>query len=191
MSHKLFKHIAEFAEVTESDFAVILPYFRPQGFSKKEHLMSNGDKCQYNYFVLEGCLQLFFTDPQSNNKTIQFALENWWITDILAYLNQARTEFTIQAVEPTKVLRISFEQQEEVMTKFPELEKYFRVVYQIGYGASQVRFRLYAGFSKEERYFNFVNRFPEFAQRVPQYLIASFLDLTPEYVSQLRAKKLS
>ncbi len=134
---------------------------------------------------------MFFINDQGVERTIQFAIENWWITDPLAFLNEETTTFQIQALERTEVLAISKAQQEKLLLEYPQLERYFRTIYQISYGASLRKMKYLYGFSKEEIYFHFVTHFPEFAQRVPQYVIASFLDLTPEYVSEIRRKKRS
>ncbi len=134
---------------------------------------------------------MFFIDDKGTGRTVQFAIENWWLTDNLAFLNKQKSDFIIQAVEHSKILSISFEQQEKLLNEFPKLEKYFRSIYQIAYGASMFRLKYIFGFSKEERYFHFIEKHPQFAQRVPQYLIASFLGLTPEYVSEIRVKHFS
>jgi len=191
MLQNLYKHIAQYTSVSEGEFEEVQSFFKQKRISKKENLIVSGDRCRYNFFVIEGCLQMFFIDDGGTTKTVQFAIENWWMTDNLAFLKKQKTDFTIQAVESSLVLCISYDQQEKLLAKFPQLERYFRMMYQISSGASLIRFKLFSGFSKEERYFNFINRFPQFNQRIPQYLIASYLDLTPEYVSQLRAKMLS
>lgn len=134
---------------------------------------------------------MYFISNKGTERTIQFAIENWWMADCLAYHNQTVTGFYIQAVENTHVLSITYNKQKELLSKFPKLEKYFRVIYQISYGASLMRIKYLYDFSKEDIYFHFTKNFPEFAQRVPQYLIASFLGLTPEYVSEIRNKKRS
>lgn len=189
MSEQLYKHISNYVNISEDEFDKIQKYFNHHTYKKKENLITSGDKCAYNYFVIAGCLQLYYMDEKGTNRTVQFALENWWMTDNLAFIKQQKTDFTIQAVETSSVLSISFEQQENLLAHFPQLEKYFRCIYQVAYGASMVRLKYVYGFSKEERYFHFINHFPEFAQRVPQYLMASFLGLTPEYVSEIRAKR--
>ena len=113
------------------------------------------------------------------------------MTDFLAYQNKTRTGFYIQAVENTQLLAISYQDHERLLAEFPILERYFRMVYQIAYGSSLMKMKYLFNYSKEELYFHFTDHFPEFAQRVPQYLIASFLGHTPEYVSEIRAKKRS
>src|SRR5690606_6104888 len=114
-------------------------------------------------------------------QTLEFAIETWWITDNMAYEHQQATEFYIQAVEPSEVLYITQGNQEKLLHTFPEMERYFRFVYQRAYAAAQMRIKFLYSLSKDAFYFHMLERHPEFVQRVPQYLIASFLGFTPEY----------
>ncbi len=188
---RLFKHINQYARISVDQLEQVQSYFKTETFKKKENILEIGHKSKRNYFVLSGCLQMFSVDEKGKERTIQFALENWWMTDNLAFMHQDATHFCIQAIEATEVLSISFEDQEKLLYQFPQVERYFRNVYQIAYGAAMQRMNIVFSFSKEERYFHFIESFPVFAQRVPQYLLASFLGLTPEYVSELRKKKRS
>jgi len=191
MSEQFFAHINQFVAVSKEDFQRIITFFEFQNVSKKQVLIQAGSSSTHNYFVLKGCLHMYFTNEKGVERTVQFAIDDWWMTDCLAYLNQTKTEFSIQAVEDTQLLSISFSEQERLLQDFPLLERYFRIMYQIGYGSSLRKMKHLFDFSKEEIYLHFTEHFPDFAQRVPQYLIASFLGLTPEYVSEIRAKKRS
>lgn len=191
MSLQFFKHLNQYTEVKSQEFQKILSYFEPRCFHKKEIIAEAGRKCQHHYYVLTGCLQMFFINEKGSEQTVQFAIENWWMTDYLAFHKQCVSDFYIQAIEATQLLVISHTQQEQLLTQFPQLERYFRIIHQISYGAALMRIKYSYNFSKEGIYFHFTQHFPEFAQRVPQYLIASFLGLTPEYVSEIRKKKRS
>jgi CRP-like cAMP-binding protein len=109
----------------------------------------------------------------------------------MAFQTSSAAQFSIRAVEKTELLCISAENQRELLRQVPELNAYFHLVFQRAYAASQVRFRLMFEYSKEELYRHFYQLFPEFIQRVPQYLLASFLGLTPEYLSEIRKKHVS
>ena len=124
-------------------------------------------------------------------QTTEFAIETWWITDNIAYEHKLPTSFYIQAVEKSEVLYISQENQEKLVEQFPIMERYFRFIYQRAYSASQMRIKYLYSLSKEEFYHQLVSKQPEFVQRVPQYLIASFLGFTPEYLSEIRKKNIS
>jgi CRP-like cAMP-binding protein len=120
-----------------------------------------------------------------------FAIENWWISDFTAFQHCSTAQFSIRAVETTEVLCITADRQRELLTKLPELNEYFHLVFQKAYAASQMRFRFLYELSKEELYHHFNQHFPAFIQRVPQYLLASFLGFTPEYLSEIRQKYIS
>lgn len=191
MPKQLFRHFNKYVALTEDDFQKMFRYFELRTVKKKEILVEAGSICRGNHFVLDGCLHMFFANDKGVERTVQFAIENWWMTDNLAYHNQTVTDFSIQAVENTRLLTITHGKQELLLKEFPQLEKYFRIIYQISYGSALVKMKYLTDLSKEKIYFQFTEQFPQFAQRVPQYLIASFLGLTPEYVSEIRAKKRS
>jgi len=189
--HPLLIHMRKFVSLEDADFPKVLSYFDELDLNKKDLIMQAGNLCSHTYFVMEGCLHMYFTSKKGTERTVQFALEGWWLTDFLAHHNRTNTDFNMQAVENTKVLSITYGKQEQLYREFPILERYFRIIHQIGYGASLHKMKHLYDLSKEDIYLQFTEHFPEFAQRVPQYLIASFLGLTPEYVSEIRAKKRS
>lgn len=191
MPKQFFDHLNQFISISEAEFEEIVPFFKLKNVNKKQAILEAGTTCTQIHFVLNGCLNMFFITDRGTERTVQFAIENWWLTDFLAFQNKSITEFNIQAVEASRLLSISRDKLEELLLKFPKLEKYFRTIYQIGYGASLVKMKYLLDFSKEDIYFLFTEQFPEFAQRVPQKLIASYLGLTPEYVSEIRAKRRS
>lgn len=191
MTNHFFEHLNKFVTIKEEDFKKIILFFDIRNLNKKEAIIEATNKCNFNHFVLSGCLQMYFVNNKGVERTIQFAIENWWMTDCLAFYNEGTTDFHIQAVEKSQILSISIDKQKKLLEEFPKLEKYFRSIYQISFGASQMRMKYLYDFSKEEIYFNFIDKYPDFAQRIPQYLLASYLGLTPEYVSKIRNKKRS
>lgn len=189
MTDRFFRHLNQFIDCSEADFTELLPYFTRHRLAKKEQLMQAGRICDHHYFVLKGCLHMYYINEKGVEKTVKLALENWWVTDYLAFRQHQPTDFYIRAVEPSHILAISFEQQAALFAKFPVLESYFRQIYEVGYGASIMRIKFLFDFSKEEMFLRFEEQFPDFVQRVPQYLLASYLGLTPEYLSEIRKKK--
>lgn len=187
----LVSHIRKFVALNDVDAALLFTFFQPKKVKKKETLLETGTICKTNYFVVKGCLRLFFIDEKGIEQTTQFAIENWWLSDYMAFINQQPANFTIQAVENCELLAISYTDQENMFQKLPILERYFRLVYQKSFAASQHRAKYQHTYSKEEQYYHFMKRFPEFIQRVPQYLLASYLGFTPEYLSEIRKKFIS
>lgn len=191
MTERFKQHLDKFITITEAEFLQILPFFQVIELNKKVNLLEAGQICRSNYFVLQGCLRKFFINEKGTEVTTEFAIENWWITDNMAYEHQQQSEFYIQAVEPSQILFIDHDSQEKLLTQNPIMERYFRFIYQRAFAAAQRRIKFMYDYSKEDYYFFFQSKYPEFVQRIPQYLLASFLGLTPEYLSEIRKHKRS
>lgn len=187
----LINHIKTYLALSEKELSEIVLFFDCHSYSKKETLLFAEKQCDKLFFVEKGCLQLYFIDSIGNKKTSQFAIENWWLTDFLAFQHQKKSSFYIETVEKSKLLSISFSKYQELLDKFPKMEKYFRSIYETAYGSALMRLKYANSLSKEEMFFMFRDNFPEFVQRVPQYLLASFLGLTPEYLSEIKRKQFS
>lgn len=185
------QHLQKFINISDEDFLEIMQYFQIKLVAKKENLLEEGQVCRFHYFVLKGMLRKFFITEKGVEQTTEFAIETWWLTDNTAYEHQLPSQHYIQAVEKAEILYISWENQETLVAAFPVMERYFRFVYQRAYAAMQVRVQYIFSLSKEEFYFQLERKHPEFVQRVPQYLIASFLGFTPEYLSEIRKKRIS
>lgn len=186
---ELFKnHIKKFIEINDEEFAEIVGFFKQQPVKKKENLVIEGKVCRYHYFVLKGCLRLFFIKEKGMEQTTEFAIENWWMTDNISYEHRRPSQFYIQAVEDSEVLRIDRDSQEKLVASMPKVERYFRFIYQRAYASSQMRIKYLYDLSKEESFHHLVEHHPDFVQRIPQHLVASYLGFTPEYLSEIRKK---
>jgi CRP/FNR family transcriptional regulator, anaerobic regulatory protein len=191
MSKALQEHISRFIKISEQEHNEIQRYFKAHSFNKKENLHTAGKACKSNYFVEKGCLRMFFINEKGIEQTVQFALENWWLSDYTSFSTQKPSEFYIQAVENSQIISLGHQAQEKMLQELPAMERYFRLIHQRVHAASQYRLKALFSQTREEIYRQFVKQNPEFVQRIPQYLLASFLGFTPEYLSELRARKLS
>jgi CRP-like cAMP-binding protein len=186
---EIFKsHIKKFAEISEEEFADIAGFFKLQQVKKKENLQVEGKICRFHYFVLRGCLRLFFIKEKGIEQTTEFAIETWWMTDNISYEHRRPGQFFIQAVEDSHVLRIDRDAQEKLVASFPLMERYFRFIYQRAYASTQMRMKYLYDLSKEESFHHLVEHHPDFVKRIPQHLVASYLGFTPEYLSEILKK---
>jgi CRP-like cAMP-binding protein len=189
--HPLIQHIKKITASPNLEDDQTLTFFETKTFKKKDILLEEGKRCSSYFFVVKGCLRLFFTDEKGAEQTLQLALENWWMTDIDAFRSQLKSAYTIQALETTEVLAITARNYELMLAKLPVMEKYFRLIYERAYAASLSRIRMISRMPKDEFYDLFQSKYPVFLQRVPQKVLASFLGFTPEYLSELRKKKIN
>lgn len=189
MPHSRFiQHITNYVSLTETDAAFVTQYSKLLSFKKKEYLLKEGQVCKSLYFIEKGCLRLYFVNNKGIEQTTQFAIENWWIADYMSYTNQSSSPFYIQAVESSVICSVEHADQEALIKMVPAMEKYFRLMLQKAFAASQLRIKYLYELSREEGYHHFINAYPDFVQRIPQYMLASYLGFTPEYLSELRKK---
>jgi CRP-like cAMP-binding protein len=152
-------------------------------------ILAQGQICTANYFIVKGCFRMYLNTLDGTEQIIQFGIDNWWITDYTSLDSGKPSLFNIQALEKSSVVVVDKRVQEELFEKIPKLERYFRIILQRAYAASLTRIHYIFNLSGEERYHHFHRLFPEFVQRVPQYMLASYLGFTPEFLSKIRAKK--
>lgn len=188
MNEKVINHIKEFIPIDEDVLNQISKSFEQFECSKRSLVVEEGELCPYIYFVAKGCLRLFYLDDKGVEQTLQFAVENWWMTDINAFHKKTKSSYSVQALEDCVLLRITKDNFDSLLNLHPELEKYFRIIYEKAYSASLFKMKVLR-LSKEEIYTSFTEGFPKFIQRIPQKILASFLGFTPEYLSELRKKK--
>ncbi|MFC3561053.1 Crp/Fnr family transcriptional regulator [Pedobacter jamesrossensis] len=189
MFKALFAHINKFVDLSDAEQEILASLLKSFSIKKKAFVLEQGQVCRANYFVVKGCLRLYFIDIKGVEQTTQFGIENWWITDLTSFLFQNSSEFFIQAAENTEVIAIEQHDYDKMFAKLPKMEKYFRLILQKNHQASQRRIMFLYSFTAEERYRHFNGLFPEFVQRIPQYMLASYLGFTPEFLSKIRAKK--
>lgn len=182
LEHYLKKHV----ELTPQEFEQFYSNFEHISIPKKGFLIHEGEICRHKFFLLEGLVRSYYIDENANEKITQFAIENWWITNLESFVFETPGKTYIQAIEATKVLRIRKEVLEDLYLTIPKLERFFRIITENMLIAIQRRNDFYLQLKSKERYHNLIEKLPDFAQRVPQYMIASYLDITPEYLSELR-----
>jgi CRP/FNR family transcriptional regulator len=185
----LFDHIQKFIKLESSEIDTLKSCLTITPIKRKEHVLKEGQMCNTMYFITKGCARQYIINSKGTEQTLQFAIENWWITDYLSYHNNTPSHFYIQAVENCEVIALEKNTLETLLVQIPKLERYFRVVSQKSFGAAQMRIKFLFTMSAEERYHHFNDLNPEFVQRVPQYMLASYLDFSAEFMSKIRAGK--
>ena len=190
MNSSLITHIRKSIDLNDSEAEMVLSYFDHQTIKKKTLLLEEGQICNKQYFILKGCLRSYIINSKGNEQTLQFGIENWWVTDYISFQSQNASHFFIQAIENSEVISIHKTALEELLSQLPKLERYFKLILQKSFGAAQMRIKYLFTMTAEERYLHFSSSFPEFVQRVPQYMLASYLDFSPEFMSKIRAGKI-
>jgi CRP/FNR family transcriptional regulator len=185
----LITHINRFVPLKEEEIQTITTALRYKKVKKKELLLREQQVCTANYFVLHGCLRMYFIREDGVEQITQFAIENWWLTDFQSLDWRQPSRFHIQAIEATELAILDRDAFTGLCDRLPLIDRYFRLVIQRAFAATQQNlFYIYSS-TGEERYRRFATSFPDFVQRIPQYMVASYLGFTPEFVSKIKTSR--
>ena len=183
---KLLTHIKKGTKLTEAEESLLLSKVNQRTYLKGQYILQSGDICKNQTFIISGKVRTFYLDNNGNEHIIAFGIENWWVGDICSFATQTPAAYNTQCLEKTTVVQISYTNMEELYQELPKLERYFRIIIQSAYGNMSKRLIRNHSMPAKERYLLFINSYPEIAQRVPQYMIASYLGITKEFLSHLR-----
>ncbi|WP_036385329.1 Crp/Fnr family transcriptional regulator [Muricauda sp. MAR_2010_75] len=185
---KLLEHLRETIVLSSSEETTVLDSFKELRLKKKEILLFTGDVSSHMQFIAEGCLRAYYMDETAKEHVVQFGIEGWWVNDLYSYLTQTPAKQFVQALEPTVVLQIHRDALHELYDKVPAMERFYRLKFEKAYVSLQDRTLNAMSKSAEERYLEFRSKYRNIEQRVPQYMVASYLGITPEFLSALRKK---
>lgn len=186
----LFENITRTLDkpVTDAELQGFADLFFEKDLDKKALLAEEGKVCKYLYFILEGSCYSSFTNDKGESNAMQFAIEGYWITDMFSFFTEKPAIYNIELLENSRVLYFNRCHFEEATDKFPFVDRFFRILTQNAYVAQQYRIAKTNSADAEHRYLEFADKYPHFLQRVPQYLIASYLGITPQSLSRIRQK---
>ncbi|WP_421754890.1 Crp/Fnr family transcriptional regulator [Croceimicrobium sp.] len=187
---KLIAHIQDLSPVSDEEIGLIQKAFQEKKLAKKEFILKAGDVSQHMRFIDSGALRTYYLDEEGKEFVQSFGIEGWWLNDLYSYLSQSPATQFIQATEPSVIFQIHRDRLEELFKEVPSMERFFRIKMQSAYQAAQHKNLQVKIESAEERYADFRQRYPQLEQRFPQYMIASYLGLTPEHLSYIRRKAL-
>lgn len=189
--HPLLTHITEQINITETEFAQSLAYFEQVHFKKKALVIRADELVARQFFVVKGCLRSYLLDDQNREHTVQFAIENWWVSDFTAYFTGAKSILYVECLENCELLSIHKNTLEQLYREVPTLEKFFRRKLENAFVSFQKRIISNLYKTAEERYQEFMANYPNIEQRVRNYQIASYLGITPESLSRIRKMRVS
>ena len=188
MSYLLIKNLSKYITLTEEERQIILALFTPKKFRKHQYVLQEGDVTRYETFVVNGLTRTYEVDEKGQEHVVQFGIEDWWIGDLYSFLTETPSRYNIDCLEDTEVLQITKANLELLYQKVPKLERHFRILVQNAYIATTRRVSSTLIKSAAERYEEFLTTYPEIQQRVPNHQIASYLGITPQSLSRIRAK---
>ncbi len=186
--NKLLEYIGKYIQLTEEEEKLLLTYTLERKYLKGQYIVQQGDVCDTENFVLSGCTRTFYLDAEGNEHIVMFAIENWWASDMGSFTSKTPAMYNVQCLDDTEVIQFRYDDLEILYWKIPKLERFFRLIIQNAFIASEKRILSNFSLTAKERYSNFLARYPEIEQRVPQYMVASYLGITKEFLSKIRSE---
>ncbi|WP_417291169.1 Crp/Fnr family transcriptional regulator [Corallibacter sp.] len=186
----LLNYIEQYIELTSEEINILSANVTERKYLKGQYILQQGDVCKHSSFILKGCTKMFYIDETGNEHIIMLGVEDWWVSDIGSFINQTPAEFNIQCLEDTTLAQFHHATIEDVFKRVPKLERFFRKVTERGLSAALNRIIRNFSMTAKERYIFFKETYPKIEQRIPQYLVASYLGITKEFLSKIK-KQLS
>ncbi|MEM9361822.1 MAG: Crp/Fnr family transcriptional regulator [Bacteroidota bacterium] len=182
----LFSNIKKYVDIDASEENQLKTFFSVNHVSKKTLLLTQGSLCQKFYFVEQGSLRAYHINKAGKESTIMFAVEDWWITDMSAFINKQPASISLETMDDCILYEIDSVSLEKILENMSKLERYFRILFQRAYVREQERVLGIISNTLEQRYLDFVENYPQIVKKVTQKQIASYLGVTPEFLSTIK-----
>ena len=187
-TNPLIDYFNKFLSLDHEEQAFVEEVFKERRIRRRQFILQEGEVCKHNTFVVEGCFKMYFVDYKGKEHNLQFAIENWWIGDISSFHSEQPSKLYIEAIEHSTILQIKKEDQLKLFVDYPKFNRIFRVLAENAMVSLQKRTIQNISSTAEERYLDFLEQYPQFFNRISNVQIASYLGVTPEFLSAIRKK---
>ena len=184
----LIEYFDRILALDEKEIAFVKNVYKERRIKKRQFILQEGEICKHNTYVLEGCFRMYLVDDDGKEHNLQFAIENWWIGDIGSFVTEQPSKLNVEAIENSIILQVSKEDQLKLFTDYPKFNQIFRVLAENALVGLQRRVLQNISSTAEERYLDFLERHPDLFNRISNVQIASYLGVTPEFLSTIRKK---
>ena len=188
MYEVLHQQFATHVQLSEEEKALCSSFFSYRKYRKRQYLLHEGQVNPYTSFIIKGLIRMYEVDEKGQEHVVKFAMENWWTGDGYSFYNSIPSVFNIDCLEDTEVLQITLPKLEMLYKEVPKLERYYRIIFQNAFFVSMKRTSGSLVKSAAERYEEFLAKYPDIDQRVPNHQIASYLGITPQSLSRIRSQ---
>ena len=187
----LIKYFENYLPLNDEEINLLAPRVTQRQIKRRQMILQEGFVCKHYTFVEKGCFKMYGIDEKGTEHNLKFAAENDWIADLGSFYSEKPSKLFIEAIEPSTILQIEKQDLLYLFTNVPKFDRNFRVIVEEKF--IELQNRLLQSFSSNahQRYLNFLEQYQELALRLPNSQIASYLGITPEFLSKIRSGKLS
>lgn len=184
----LLNYIRKFIILTNTEEEVLISKVQPRQYLKDQYIVQQGDVCKTANFIISGCTKTFYADKDGQEHIILISIEDWWTSDFGSFITQTPADFNVQCIENTLLIPFTYDVLQELYEEIPKFDRLFRKISERAFVASQKRLARNFTLSAKERYQIFKKTYPQIENRVPQYMIASYLGITKEFLSKIKSQ---
>ena len=184
----LLNYFERLIPLNKEEKELVTKSFHSRLYRKRQYVLQEGNICTQLNFVVRGCLRMYKIDEQGATHVLQFAVENYWINDLGSFHSEKPSELNIDALDDTMVLQINRNDLVSLYLQASKFDRIFRVLIENSFINLQKRLLQNISSTAEQRYQAFLDTYPHLVNRLSQTQIASFLGITPEFLSRLRNK---
>lgn len=188
MFEPINKHVNKLTPLSNDELDYFNSLLEFKTVAKKTILLHEGDVCNFEAYINKGCIRNYYIDENGFEVVLQFAVEDWWVSDIASFHSHTPSNMFIETLEDCELMILSPQTKEELLLKVPKLERMFRIMVQRNLAVLQNRFFRSIATSAQDKYLDFLDRYPTIPQRVAQHYIASYLGISAEFLSKVRTK---
>lgn len=183
---KLIAHFQAYLPLDQKEIQELSSLIKVRKIKRRQFILSHGEKCKHYNFVASGCFKMYKVDPAGKEHNLLFACENQWITDIGSFHSEKPSELYIEAIEPSVIIQIEKKDLLYLYANYPKFDRNFRVIIEDEYIELQNRLLQTISSTAQERYLSFLDQYPHLINRLPNTQIASYIGITPEFLSRIR-----
>ncbi len=185
----ILKNVSKHISLDKTEIAYFISLLAYREIPKNKLILEEDQPCKHINYVSNGAFRAYSFDLKGKESSIMFAINDWWITDIHGFVMEKTALMNIEAIEDSTILQLHKTDLEKLCIRVPKFEKFFRILMQNSYIREQLRTRQNLTEPAEERYKSFTKKYPQFVQRIPLKFIASYLGVTPQFLSVIRKRK--
>lgn len=187
---QLLEYVRNFVSLEDEEADQFVANFEEVKIRKRQFLVQPNFPNRHRSFVVKGAFRSYTITGDGQDHTLQFAIENWWVSDFNSYIYQHPATLFIVALEDSIILQIEYHKEQHLKSVNHKFETFFRIMAEKGLAFEHRRILFDLTHDAEARYEDFLLNYPDFVQRVPQYALASYLGMSTEFLSRIRNKRI-
>ena len=184
----ILKNISRYVTLTKEEEQKLISIIKTTRIKKRQYIIQPGFVCQYRSYIVEGAFRVFHLDEEGKEHTVSIGIEDWFVTDFYSYISQTPATNYAEALEDSIIFQMKYEDIENLCKEIHALSEYFRLTTEKAFAYSRKRVISNISKTAEERYSEYIEKYPHIANRVPQYVLASYLGISAEFLSKIRTR---